>query len=98
MYTPSIQNEISELHQMLNIDQTSNEKTNYLKKIIEVENKSQYWIDKYDELYEKHLRLEAKHVYIEKENCGKIYSVIIEYKLYHTIFELNMDFFKFMIK
>lgn len=97
MYTPSIQNKISELHQMLNINQTSNEKTNYLKKIIEVENKSQYWIDKYDELYEKHLRLEAKHVCIEKENCGKIYSVIIEYKLYLTIFEL-MDFFKLMIK
>ncbi|XP_029342112.1 putative leucine-rich repeat-containing protein DDB_G0290503 [Acyrthosiphon pisum] len=70
MYTPSIQNKISELHQMLNFDQTNNEKTNYLKKILEVENKCQYWTDKYDELHEKYLRLEAKRVRIEKENCG----------------------------
>jgi len=72
MYTPSIQNKISELHQMLNFDQTNNGKTNYLKKILEVENKCQYWTDKYDELHEKYLRLEAKRVCIEKENCGKI--------------------------
>ncbi|XP_060871625.1 putative leucine-rich repeat-containing protein DDB_G0290503 [Metopolophium dirhodum] len=70
MYTPSIQNKISELHQMLNFDQTNNEKTNYLKKILEVENKCQYWIDKYNELHEKYLRLEAKRLRIEKENCG----------------------------
>jgi len=56
---------------MLNFDQTLNEKTNYLKKIIEVENKCHYWIDKYDELHEKYLRLESKQLRIEKENCGK---------------------------
>jgi len=73
MYSPTVvQNKISELHQMLNFDQTNNEKTNYIKKILEVENKCQYWIDKYDELHEKYLRLEAKCVRIEKENCGKI--------------------------
>jgi len=75
MYTPSIQNKITELHQMLNFDQTNNEKTNYLKKILEVEDKCQYWIDKYNELQEKYLRLESKHVRIEKENCGKKHCV-----------------------
>jgi len=61
---------------MLHFDQINNEKTNYLKKIIEAENKCQYWIDKYNELHEKHLRLEAKRLRIEKENCGKMSGYI----------------------
>ncbi|XP_022178218.1 myosin-1-like isoform X2 [Myzus persicae] len=69
MNTPSTQDKISELHQMLNFDQTNNGKTNYLKKILELENKCQYWMDKYDELHEKYLRLESKRIRIEKENC-----------------------------
>jgi len=77
---------------MLNFDQTNNEKTNYIKKILEVENKCQYWTDKYDELHEKYLRLEAKRVRIEKENCGKMFSVIIDYKLYHIFFMLMIFF------
>ncbi|XP_026809526.1 tropomyosin-like [Rhopalosiphum maidis] len=64
--TPSQQN----IHQMINFDQTSNEKTNYIKKILEVENKCQYWMDKYDELHDKYLLLESKRVRIEKENCS----------------------------
>uniref|UniRef100_A0A2S2NL07 Uncharacterized protein n=1 Tax=Schizaphis graminum TaxID=13262 RepID=A0A2S2NL07_SCHGA len=70
MCTPSQQNKIDELHQMVNFDQTSNEKMNYIKKILEVENKCQYWMDKYDELHDKYLLLESKSVHIEKENCS----------------------------
>ncbi|KAF0759020.1 protein BCAP-like isoform X1 [Aphis craccivora] len=64
---PSMQNKISEPHQIINFD----EKANYLKKILEAENKCQYWIDKYDELYDKYLLLESKHFHVEKENCSK---------------------------
>lgn len=67
----SFQNKISELHHMLNIDQSIDGKTKYLKKIIEVENKCQHWMDKYDQLHEKYLRLESKYVNVEKENCSK---------------------------
>jgi len=62
-----MQNKISEPHQIINFD----EKANYLKKILEAENKCQYWIDKYDELYDKYLLLESKHFHVEKENCSK---------------------------
>lgn len=71
MCTPSRQNKIGELHPMINFDQTSDEKTNYIKKILEVENKCQYWMDKYDELHDKYLLLESKRIRIEKENCSK---------------------------
>jgi len=71
MYTPTVQNKISEPHQIVNLDQINNEKTNYLKKILEAENKCQYWMDKYDELHDKYLRLESKRVHIEKENCSE---------------------------
>ncbi|XP_050053837.1 uncharacterized protein LOC114129145 isoform X3 [Aphis gossypii] len=64
--TPSIQNKNSEPHHIINFD----EKANYLKRILEVENKCQYWIDKYDELYDKYLLLESKHFHVEKENCN----------------------------
>ncbi|XP_060842330.1 putative leucine-rich repeat-containing protein DDB_G0290503 isoform X5 [Rhopalosiphum padi] len=70
MCTPSRQNKIGELHPMINFDQTSDEKTNYIKKILEVENKCQYWMDKYDELHDKYLLLESKRIRIEKENCS----------------------------
>ncbi|XP_060841839.1 putative leucine-rich repeat-containing protein DDB_G0290503 isoform X1 [Rhopalosiphum padi] len=70
MCTPSRQNKIGELQPMINFDQTSDEKTNYTKKILEVENKCQYWIDKYDELHDKYLLLESKRIRIEKENCS----------------------------
>lgn len=52
--------------------QYNNEKANYLKKIFEVENKYQYWMEKYDELHSKYLQLESKCMQIEKENCSKI--------------------------
>lgn len=61
-----MQNKNSEPHQIINFD----EKANYLKKILEVENKCQYWIDKYDKLYDKYLLLESKHFHVEKENCN----------------------------
>ncbi|XP_025202870.1 putative leucine-rich repeat-containing protein DDB_G0290503 [Melanaphis sacchari] len=69
MCTPPVENKTSEL-QSINFDQTSNEKMNYLKKALEVENKCQYWMDKYDELHDKYLLLESKRVHIEKENCN----------------------------
>jgi len=53
MYTPTVQNKISEPHQIVNLVQINNEKTNYLKNILEAENKCQYWMDKYDELHDK---------------------------------------------
>lgn len=66
-----MQNKLSELHHMVNINQNIDEKTNYLKIILEEENKCQHWIDKYDELHGKYLRLESKYVDVEKENCSK---------------------------
>lgn len=65
--TSSVQNKNSEPHQIINFD----EKANYLKKILEVENKCQYWMDKYDELYDKYLLLESKRFSVERENCSK---------------------------
>jgi len=67
----SVQNKIDELHETY-LNQTYDEKTNYFKKISEIENKCQRWTNKYNELYDKYLRLEAKCVNIEQENCSKI--------------------------
>ncbi|VVC35378.1 Hypothetical protein CINCED_3A004784 [Cinara cedri] len=71
----SLQNKISELYHMLNINQSIEGKSNNLKKILEVENKCQYWMDKYDELNEKYLRLESKYVNVEKENCSYLMEI-----------------------
>lgn len=68
----SVQNAIDEIDQKLNYYQANNKKSNYLKKILDVENKCQYWMDKYDEIHNKYLRLESKNMRIEKENCGKL--------------------------
>lgn len=62
---------ISELHGILNFNQADNEKINYVKNILEIEQKGRHWMDKYDELYEKYLRLESKYMHAEKENCSK---------------------------
>lgn len=67
----SMQNKLSELHHMLNINQSIDGKSNYLKKILKVENKCQYWMDKYNILQEKYLQLESKYITVEKENCSK---------------------------
>lgn len=67
----SVQNTISELHGVSNFNQVYNEKMNYIKSILESENKGRYWMDKYDELYDKYLLLESKYVHAEKENCSK---------------------------
>ncbi|XP_025413374.1 sporulation-specific protein 15-like isoform X2 [Sipha flava] len=64
------QNMISETHGVLNFNQADNEKINYAKSILEIENKGRHWKDKYDELYEKYLRLESKYMLAEKENCN----------------------------
>lgn len=55
-----------------NFNQMYNEKSNYIKKIFDIENKCQNWMDKYDELQYKYLRLESKCIHIEKENCSKM--------------------------
>lgn len=61
-----------------------NEKSYYIKKIFEIENKCQNWMDKYDELYDKYLRLESKCVHIEKDNCSKIHDYIL-YNIYDLL-------------
>lgn len=67
----SVQNTIDEIGQIMNFHQTNNKQSIYLKKILEVENKCQYWMDKYDELHIKYDQLEFKYMRTEKENCGK---------------------------
>lgn len=62
---------ISELHGISNCNQADNEKINYIKSILEIEDKRRYWMDKYDELYDKCLRLESDYMNAEKENCSK---------------------------
>jgi len=69
----SVQDKISELHETY-FNQTYNEKLNYLRKIAEIENKRQHWINKYNELRDKYLRLESKCVDIEQKNCSKFHN------------------------
>lgn len=71
MCTSLAQDNISEQQQMTNTNQIINENSIYLKKILELENKCQHWIDKYDEMHDRYLRIESKCVNIEKENCSK---------------------------
>jgi hypothetical protein len=74
---------ISETHGVLNFNQADNEKINYAKSILEIENKGRHWKDKYDELYEKYLRLESKYMLAEKENCSKKHN---NYPLYYSLY------------
>lgn len=86
MCKSSAQNIISELQQTLNTNQTIHENSNFLKRIIEVDNKCQHWMDKYDELHDRYLRLESKCIDIEKENCGKKSSFnMLKYKFKNKI-------------
>lgn len=71
MLMSSVQNKISELQPMLDFNQIIHEKSNYVKKILEIEYKCQYWMDKYNDLHEKYIKLESKCVNVEKENCSK---------------------------
>lgn len=71
MYMSNIKDKISKLNKILNSDQTNDQNSNNLQNIFEVENKCQYWIDKYNELHKQYFQLETKCVLVEKENCSK---------------------------
>lgn len=56
---------------MFNRNEITIDKPMNIEQIIQAENKYRNWIDKYNELHGKYLRLESKCVKVEKENCSK---------------------------